>query len=355
MSHFSVIVIGPNVEAQLAPYHEFECTGVVDQYVKDIDVTAEYRAKFNDSTETRLRGPDGALHSFFDERGAWRPEFSQPDTGQVFSLPSDRKEFIPEGFEKIKVPSSQVLSFAEWCEGWGGQKALQFGEQPDRDGAHKFGHVEVDGAGDVVKVIDRTNPSKKWDWYSIGGRWTGWLLLKPGAKGEVGRPGLMTPDAKPGTADVLRKGDIDFETMRDEAGLKAGATWDRCRAIVGDLSWESWESVGERHKGDWQAARYFYNSQPAIVALKTSKDDAFSWEIDPDLAGPRQAFVQAARDRACVPFAVVHKGEWSEKGRMGWFGCTSGEMDQSTWNRLVNELFDGLPDDTQMTVVDCHI
>jgi hypothetical protein len=28
MSHFSVMVIGENVEEQLAPYHEFECTGV---------------------------------------------------------------------------------------------------------------------------------------------------------------------------------------------------------------------------------------------------------------------------------------------------------------------------------------
>lgn len=39
MSHFLVLVIGDNVEAQLAPYHEFECSGIIDQYVQDVDVT----------------------------------------------------------------------------------------------------------------------------------------------------------------------------------------------------------------------------------------------------------------------------------------------------------------------------
>ncbi len=27
MSHFTVLVVGDNVEEQLAPFHEFECTG----------------------------------------------------------------------------------------------------------------------------------------------------------------------------------------------------------------------------------------------------------------------------------------------------------------------------------------
>ena len=34
MSHFTVLVIGNNPEEQLAPYHEYECTGKMDEYVK---------------------------------------------------------------------------------------------------------------------------------------------------------------------------------------------------------------------------------------------------------------------------------------------------------------------------------
>jgi len=51
MSHFTVLVIGENPEAQLAPYHEFECTGTVNEYVQTIDKTEEVRAEYEDETE----------------------------------------------------------------------------------------------------------------------------------------------------------------------------------------------------------------------------------------------------------------------------------------------------------------
>jgi hypothetical protein len=35
MSHFTVMVIGDNVDEQMAPYHEFECTGDDNEYVQD--------------------------------------------------------------------------------------------------------------------------------------------------------------------------------------------------------------------------------------------------------------------------------------------------------------------------------
>lgn len=48
-------------------------------------------------------------------------------------------------------------------------------------------------------------------------------------------------------------------------------------------------------------------------------------------------------------------GVWCAKGEMGWFGMSDDELSQDDWNRKVNELIDGLPDDTLMTIVDCHI
>jgi hypothetical protein len=48
MSHFSVLVIGGNVEEQLQPFHEFECTGTDDQYVQEIDQTEEARKNFEE-------------------------------------------------------------------------------------------------------------------------------------------------------------------------------------------------------------------------------------------------------------------------------------------------------------------
>ena len=49
MSHFSVIVIGNDPEKQLAPYHEFECTGEDDEYVQTIDDTEKVREHYNSS------------------------------------------------------------------------------------------------------------------------------------------------------------------------------------------------------------------------------------------------------------------------------------------------------------------
>ena len=53
MSHFTVLVIGEEPELQLAPYHEFECTGEVDEYVQSIDKLDEATESFANSTTTR--------------------------------------------------------------------------------------------------------------------------------------------------------------------------------------------------------------------------------------------------------------------------------------------------------------
>lgn len=336
MSHFTVLVIGDDIERQLQPFHEYECTGIEDEFVKDIDITAEAREQYAKSTETRLKGRDGTLHSFFDAAGNWRPEFSQLDPDAPSWDTNRRTRFVPEGFEQIEVPTSEVETFAEWVEGYYGK--------PPRI---------VDG---VEKVIKRTNPNRKWDWWQVGGRWSGLLKLKPGRSGANGEPGLMGSHFAKGAdrADQALKGDIDLDGMRDDAGTKAGALWDKAHALTGGAAWEAWDSVRDRLAPDYEAARTFYNGQAPVKTLKEGDHDTFGWELDDALSGTREAFVQAARDRALTTFAVVYRGE-SEKGRMGWFACVSDEMEQGNWNRMFNDLIDGLPDDALLTVVDCHI
>lgn len=226
----------------------------------------------------------------------------------------------------------------------------------DKEGAHKYGYALVDAAGNLVKAVNRTNPNKKWDWWVVGGRWSGFLKLKPGRSGAVGGPGLLGAHFAKGAdrADQAKKGDIDFAGMRDEAGAKAGARWDHAHAIIGEQTWEAWPAVRDRLK-DIDAAREFYHGQPAIKALKAADDDKYGWDIDDTLSGPREAFVQAARDKALSTFAVLHKGEWTERGEMGWWAGVSNDMGDQQWLRLFNDMLDGLPDDTLLTVVDCHI
>src|SRR5690606_1834825 len=67
MSHFTVLVMAPELHnpdvlsAQLQPFHEYECTGFVDEHVKHHDRTEQYLQEFNTLTTQRLRLPDGRL------------------------------------------------------------------------------------------------------------------------------------------------------------------------------------------------------------------------------------------------------------------------------------------------------
>ncbi|HDR9199324.1 TPA: hypothetical protein QDB48_000595 [Burkholderia vietnamiensis] len=354
MSHFSVLVIGNDVEKQLQPYHEFECTGENDEFVQDVDKTDEARTEFSEQTETRLKASDGSLHSFFDGNGNWRPEFSQPDPDAPSFAPGRRTRFVPPGYELVEVPAAQVRTFADWLAGWYGMALVPFGEAPDTESTHKFGYIMLDEAGNVTKAIKRTNPRKQWDWWVVGGRWSGFLKLKDGATGARGRPGLMGACSHdgPGRADVARKGDVDFGGMRDAAGDKAAERWDKAAEIHRGRTWEPWLVVGPR-TGYNDVARELYHGQTVVQELRKVFDNPFHG-IDEYLT-PRNEYIQAAREAAVAPYAIVKDGQWLAKGEMGWFGISTDHGSESEWNGKVNELLDGLPDDTIITVVDCHI
>lgn len=273
MSHFSVLVIGDNVEQQLAPYHEFECTGEDDQYVQDVDVTDECREKGLD----------------------WY------------------------GFEDRTITSMDQL---------------------DLGGNHKYGYALVDGAGALLKAVKRTNPNRQWDWWVEGGRWSGFLRTKDGA-----------------SVDSAMAKDIDFAGMRDMAGTEAGDEWDSARAALtaagAPLTWDSWEHTREAlFKDNIGAARAHYNAQPSVVALR---DFSGLYTTADVYMQPREAFVTAARNRAAVPYALVCRGEWTARGKTGWWGVSTDDMSQDDWNKAVNEMLDTLPPDTLLTIVDCHI
>jgi len=69
------------------------------------------------------------------------------------------------------------------------------------------------GEDGIWREFSTYNPNSKWDWYALGGRWSGaYIRLKEGAaSGIKGEPGVF--DNEPGW-DAARKGDIDFEAIR---------------------------------------------------------------------------------------------------------------------------------------------
>jgi len=84
------------------------------------------------------------------------------------------------------------------------------------------------------------NPRAKWDWFQIGGRWAGFFKLKENALvARRGRPSWLNDNEdnyRDGThADQALKGDIDWEGMRNEAGLRAFERWSQVRDACAGL------------------------------------------------------------------------------------------------------------------------
>jgi hypothetical protein len=277
MSHFSVMVIGEDIESQLQRYHEFECDGIDDQYVQDVDITVQVRARI------------------------------------------DGGEPLDEALSYWGLDDRQVASL----------------DEVDRADRHKYGYAVVQD-GRLVAAFDRTNPSKRWDYWVVGGRWSGFFRLKSGV---------------PAVADVARKGDVDFEAMRRERVAERLERYRKFQAIVAGRPVPSWPAFRERYPDDIDAARQAFHADPVTVAL----DRDFAFEDFDVYDMPEDEFVRRESDRAICTFAVVKDGRWYGRGDMGWWGCVHDEKEPGAWEAEFAALLDGLPDDTLLTVVDCHI
>jgi hypothetical protein len=236
----------------------------------------------------------------------------------------------------------------------------------EEDG-EKYG---VDEMG--VYSLSTYNPDSKWDWYTVGGRWMGFFKLKEEAMdrataAELGRPGVFGNEPKH-DADVVLRGDVDAEAMRSAHGEAAGRRWDRAHALfAGTPEPDSWATVRERHPENVDAARVEYHEQPRVKAVSDHDaacrreerwDDALlGWDGHIETFDvSREEYVQRSRNNAICPYAYLKDGEWFAPGEMGWWGMSSDtEEDQARFAREFNELFDALPDDTVLTMVDCHI
>lgn len=421
MSHFSVLVIGEDPVKLLAPYHEFECTGYDDEYVQAIDETEDYREEYEEDTKRMLLAPDGERYDYYHRRFYTKIPTPEEQTGagkEVSEIPDPWHE-IPEGWEEIEVPVKELMTFTQWVLGdeeedendeW--RHVLRPGDE--RAGNHQYRFIELDEKGQIVRIVRRTNPNKKWDYWVLGGRFGRFFKLKPDVEFDIENVSggdLYTKEASlypesfdendPWTkknrqewvekltashsTDHARVRDIDFEATRDRAELRAREDFAKWRAIYEkhgrplpfshfeELADEAIKRLEKQGIADEQVKSLFYDykvsrkSQERERAGKSYREQAaIAAEREEYLCGIRQspidwfgydeeAYVQKMRNMSMVPYAVVKDGEWFAKGEMGWFACSDDHMTDEEWCKKVNELYDELPEDALLTLVDCHI
>ena len=261
MSHFTVLVTNTQDEShdsQLEPFYE---QGELSDYFmeKEIEVAAEDMEK-------------KAREILEDKYVQEKPE-----------LKSQYEKYIAEG------------NFTKACEDWYG-------------GA-------IDEEGNLYYV---SNPNAKWDWYVVGGRWSGYFTKKAGAEGEIGEPGVMTPPVTDETlADVIKVKDIDWEAMDKVEKERRGKLYDEY---------------------DAKTNTPFIWSKAEVEALTTlSREDYQNRPI------------------SHATHAVLHSGEWYERGEMGWWGIVSNETDEKVWDEKFQSFIDSLDPESEVTIVDCHI
>ena len=201
------------------------------------------------------------------------------------------------------------------------------------------------------------NPNATWDWYLVGGRWTGLLNLKgpvsvlaenPGGEAWSGEPGLMTePNESLRKADTALCKDIDWDAMMSEDWQDSYRIYTRiqeCRSIILaeegiDLeehreAYEKWMSAfGEDEKPDRSLEEY---------ALRRATVRKYEKVFD------------AKYERKALTYAFIDlEGHWCGRGKMGWWGISMDEQD--SYDAAFWKFVESLPGDQRVFVVDCHI
>jgi len=305
-----------------------------DEYLEEWNknestVTKEQYESIIKSKEYVLKGFNVMFLSRAEEDNRWRVFYRDEKTndlkGEAYIkiVSKKEKEIVDEHDRVRKVHDLTVVTidppietkiqeaykdFEEYAKDYHGAET-----RDEKNG--KFGYWE--------------NPNAKWDWYQLGGRWTGFFKLKPGKEGEIGAPGLMTSKAEVGYVDQAYKKDIDFAQMKRNSFEKASNTYDLYEEKVKN---------DPEYKGSNAYFEYGINN---------------TGTRENHISETRQEYL--ARLAPVTTLALLKDGKWYERGEMGWWGVVSDEKAPNEWSLEFEKLLEECPNDTLLSVYDCHI
>lgn len=151
------------------------------------------------------------------------------------------------------------------------------------------------------------NPKSKWDWYSVGGRWSNMLKTKYGMRVDTCLVSEL--DLKPNKKEYDEAARF-WELVVEEQPLRNGE-----------------EKPFNFHKKEYYLNRYGTKEN---YAMKCSTLSTYA-VLTPD-------------------------GEWHEPGQMGWWGISSAKLDdEKAWDEAYHKFLDEADPNWRITIVDCHI
>jgi len=287
MSHFVVIALLPGktlpqhiearVDALLAPYNENES---VPEYEQDCwCIGSEARIAGSGAADAKVGTIETLRDSFWAGRGV----------KARWDLPEEEREIQDAEWRAHLAPWNAVKKEVEEAHPLAGKP------KPDCS--------DCKGTG---RNTTEYNPQSKWDWFQIGGRWTGHLSGY----------------------------DPDTDPRNWEPCTMCGATGKRDDTLGRETREKDPTYTCNVCQG-WKIARKFSNA--------------------PDPSGDWRLCGSVDWTDKTIPYAIVDPdGEWHERGQMGWFGLSSNDKSRDEWGEQARAIFAKYPDHLAV-VVDCHI
>lgn len=225
----------------------------------------------------------------------------------IYKTKDDIIKDMRENMEEAR--STDNKNWISWLEGafdWSSDEALH--QSYVRHYKDECG-VLFDNDGNELSIY---NPKSKWDWYEVGGRWSGDIL--------------RTKDGEKTDHDQAKNLDFAPKAMSQDDFLYYKRYWEI-------------NAEGDARKGDEKTGDYFCLWKPEYMK-----------EIYGDFKGYIEAITNPSTH------SLLYHGEWIEAGEVIGFGLDkSTPLSRQEYEKKYKEIMSNLDPDNYITIIDCHI
>lgn len=340
MSHFTCLVIGADPEGQLAPYqgNGMECCS--EEYLVFNDLEERYRNKFESGEESDPAWyPNGTtllteedFENVKNIGGLIKKDFIKP----IYPF---RDDYLP-GFKVCIKKYDPILDVIEHDDDVY-VEVIEFSKKIQKDQiCYDFYFKVIDPPKMVphnktyptfynyledyfgAEIDSKTgkygsweNPNQKWDWYVLGGRWNGFFKIKKQVESKYVSNLKSDPSGKLLDGIYVNqalKKDIDFEGMLSKQIKIAKERW--------------YESETDHSPSNfYRLGRTIQDSEEMYIT--------------------KQSELQV--------HSFVKESRWYAKSTFGWLSKYQSKEDLISVQSLA-EVINLSPDDTLLTMYDCH-
>jgi hypothetical protein len=375
MAHFSALVVLNEEPTQtslddiLRPWHDCE-SAECSERLRDVDITAQITELWN-SQVLAIRSANGqfedpqSMEFYVDAAGrsVWSGDAGPP-----------QRFVLPDGASLVWITRR------EWNEA----------QRKDLDDFAEACHAEEKTSDN--RYLRRMNPDMKWDWWVLGGNFSGMLIPREKADTRTGEPGAngttyvdnvdvpFRPDSMPRRdqlfrdrrrslevqfgdgVDAVRKSNLNIEAIRERAIALRSDTWSWCAEAASTRRLVDDPVALDRIRANFGRAYAWLNQtrfDQSLIDRLPSVSDQHGVDLRPygDIflrsgiyLGPHNIADWIEATPPFVASSIVKDGSWHTVDA----GFETQDATE-TWQRQFWAIFEQIPPDHWLAIVDCHL